>query len=1405
MVRATKAVIEPAESGPSEGRRSDADRRFHEQWLGMVQPIDGLVFSLPVLEEGHVAVRHPPQAQGRLIDLCPLLGKGPERRIGALETLLEDVLGLGPALFDRGPALPDELSLWVPEGRQKLVPTLALRRREPDSDPAGPHGDVRSSGEGGADQDAGQAAQDETLPDESTPHSRAGEPYLALVWQIPDGLAFDRAETVTGAWHYPPAAKFERLLRACRVPIGLLANGDALRLVYAPHGESLGSITFPVDTLASVGGRSVFDALAELLSAGRIFFPARERSLLGLLEESRRRQANVTNELARQVYDALSILLDGFAAAAERDGRALDPKREDLYAGLLTVLLRIVFMLYAEDQRDPEGRGLLPVEHPLYEKHLSVHGLFGQLQADADRYPDTMDRRFGAWPRLVAAFRAIFDGAIHGELVMPARRGDLFDPARHPFLEGWDQGPPVNGVERAGTKVPSVSDGVVHRVLERLLILGAGTGRDGDGSRRKGQRLAYRSLDVEQIGSVYERLMGYHVIRLAAAAVQVKPLRVWVVAEDLLAVPAGQRESHLDDEAGVPKALMKKAAAALRAARTESAMLEALGGLAGKGRGADAGSEVGAAGRLVLQPGKERRRTSSHYTPRSLTEPVVRKTLEPLLSAMRAKNGGAEPTSEQILSLKVCDPAMGSGAFLVAACRFLADQVVAAWTRENRLDRVASAAEDATVLARRLVAQRSLYGVDKNPFAVSLAKLSLWLTTLSRHEPFTFVDHALRHGDSLVGLSLAEIEAFDWTAQEGAAQLELFPIEVKTAIEEARAARQQILDLAGESGDEVTRRKEALLRDADDALDRAKLLGDLVVGAFFAHERDKDRRAELARRKAVVERWLKSDQARPDELVEMQRVTRETVPAFHWMLEFPEVFFAGRKELLGTGRRAHMDAFVGNPPFAGKNLTTETHGPLYGEWLKAIHIGSHGNADLSAHFFRRATILLGDHGTVGLLATNTIAQGDTRSTGLQWLLAEGAVIYDAVKSREWPGDSNVSYALVHLAKGDVVDASTARHLDGLPVACISSRLLATPERPDPLTLAANGSNRHQGSILQGSFTLTPDEATRLIADAHNAKCVFPYIGGLEVNTNPAQEFDRYVIDFRTRTLEQASKWPALLALVQARVKPEREKLGNNAVAKQAKKIWWRFWAPRPELYARLEGRKRCLVTAIVSKHVLFSFQPTNRVFSHKLYVFPGFDGCAHLAVLQSRVHIDWAWLLSSTMRDAGINYSASDCFDPFPFPSAEQLGPKSALERIGETLDTTRSRIMCDREFGLTVLYNQLKDPTCEDEEIVALRALHEEMDRAVLAAYGWSDITVPPYQEPVTRDEKRIRQAFSDEIIDRLFALNAERAAEERGEPAPNLVSMVGAVLDQEPSKRPRKAASKGVTRSGKCKGGHR
>ena len=159
-----------------------------------------------------------------------------------------------------------------------------------------------------------------------------------------------------------------------------------------------------------------------------------------------------------------------------------------------------------------------------------------------------------------------------------------------------------------------------------------------------------------------------------------------------------------------------------------------------------------------------------------------------------------------------------------------------------------------------------------------------------------------------------------------------------------------------------------------------------------------------------------------------------------------------------------------------------------------------------------------------------------------------------------------------------------------------------PERPDPQKLEANSNKSFQGSIVLGmGFTLTPQERDELIArDKKNAERIFPYIGGKEVNASPTQDFHRYVINFGQMSLEEAEKWPDLLQIVRENVKPERDK--NNRL--QYKKYWWHHGGKRPALYKAIQGLPRCLVTSCVSKHLVFSFQPPDRVFSHKLFVFP---------------------------------------------------------------------------------------------------------------------------------------------------------------------------------------------------------
>jgi hypothetical protein len=332
------------------------------------------------------------------------------------------------------------------------------------------------------------------------------------------------------------------------------------------------------------------------------------------------------------------------------------------------------------------------------------------------------------------------------------------------------------------------------------------------------------------------------------------------------------------------------------------------------------------------------------------------------------------------------------------------------------------------------------------------------------------------------------------------------------------------------------------------------------------------------------------------------------------------------------------------------------------------------------------------------------------------------------------------------------------------VPAINSFLRVGEERGNPHALAANEGYGYKGSLILGQgFTLSNEERDRLVQrDSKNSQRVFPYLGGEEVNTDPRQHGYRFVINFGQMSLEEAHSWPDLLAIVRERVKPERERLRDNADGRQYKANWWKFGRPSPALYEAIGKLQRCLVTSEQSTHLRFAFQPVGRVFSHKLYVFP-LDSFSAFATLQSRVHLVWARFpgLSRGGGDTPV-YSVAECFETFPFPCSDPNQVIPSLEKVGTDLYEARAQFMIDTDQGLTQTYNHLKDATCDDSRISKLRELHEAMDRAVLDAYGWKDIEVPPFC-PKNADEQQALERFQDVVIDRLFVLNARRAEEEK------------------------------------------
>jgi len=1337
------------------------------EWLDHVQPVGLVVAPILLKDLELVPVR---QTQVDSAQVAGHIGEDESKpALGDPWSFMRNVLGWESqhvAGSPGGPPLPDDVHVRLPEHATTLSPTWAVK-------------------------ELGQA----------------DKPWQLLVRIEPAGVNPDARNTLDG-WEATAHQRFERLLRETGIHAGVMISekneridGEGrflpeLRLVYAPKGETSGYLSFPLRDLRTVAGRPMLGGLKLLLDSARLFTDAPDRRLPALLKKSREAQATVSTALAEQVLGALHELLRGLDTAAPDVIRDLARRRPGhLYEGLLTVLMRLVFVLYAED------RGLLPSRsdgraQKLYETGYSLRGLYDKLTGDAALNPDTMDERRGGWGQLLALFRLIHKG--HPSHFIQARGGKLFDPDQFPFLEG-------RADAAAAPRILPVSDGCILRILEGLMTLAV------KGGTR--ERLSYRTLDVEQIGSVYETVMGFTVETAPGRALAIRAGKnnrtpVFVDLDRLAAVKGKDRIKFLKEEADRGQ-LSAGVAKGVEAAKNAAELAAALDPIVDE-RGSPKKHEI-AAGLPILQPTDERRRTGSHYTPRTLTAPIVEHALAPAFERL-----GPDATPEQILDLKVCDPAMGSGAFLVEACRALAIRLVEAWGRYPNRKPVIPADEDAELHAKRLVAQRCLYGVDKNPLATDLAKLSLWLATLARDHEFTFLDHALKCGDSLVGLDAAQIAAMHWDASKPG--LPLFRKFVADRVAEAETARAEIQSAPDDTQRAVLEKKHQFV---ESQVELVRVLGDAVLSAFFAEDKAKGRE----KRRATIESWVSGiGSAKWDELraaAASLRAGEHPVRPFHWAIEFPEVFDPKRRD-----GNPGFDAIVGNPPFAGKNTIIAGNRDHYLPWLQTLHEGAHGNADLVAHFFRRAFGLLRRDGTFGLIATNTIGQGDTRATGLAAILGEGGSIARAVRRLKWPGEAAVVVSVVHVRKG----APRAAVLDGRPVRRISAYLVEGELDGAPERLAANARKAFIGSYVLGmGFTFDDAAAAKgeaesletmcaLIAkDRRNAERIFSYIGGEEVNNSPTHAHHRYVIDFADFPLRRdpslqswflnegteacekrrrewlrdgivpadypepvAADWPDLLEIAERRVKPQRAKLGDKSVDRPRKKYWWRFASPARTLYRAIAPLERVLVRSLTSTQFpTFTFLEGGRVYDQTLVVWATPEH-KQQALLSSRAHEVWVRFLGATMKDDS-RYNIADCFETFPFPTGFESDP--ALEAAGRAYHDHRAALMVARNEGMTKTYNRFHDPDEQTEDIVRLRELHAAMDRAVLRAYGWGDLAGRAeavfLERPADENGKGYRPGepeddhtyqgrlfwpsdFRDEVLARLLALNAERHAEE-------------------------------------------
>ncbi len=841
--------------------------------------------------------------------------------------------------------------------------------------------------------------------------------------------------------------------------------------------------------------------------------------------------------------------------------------------------------------------------------------------------------------------------------------------------------------------------------------------------------------------------------------------------------------------------------------------------------------------------GSTRGDTGSHYTPDELVQKLVKAGVEPAIdeALSRVKSRGlggkdyAREAEKALLSLRILDSACGSGHMLLGAARRIGLELARARHDEDQPSpsHLRQGVRDAI--------SHCVYGVDFNPLAVELCKVALWLEGHEPGKPLGFLDHRIRCGDSLVGVERLSVleeplpdDAFDAKPGDDKKVCAALKKNNKREREEAEVG-QALMDFGN---DDV----ERFFRAAGAAFSKVEAAGDGSVDAveakrtaFQVYQGSGERsRLELAAHLRLAPRfsaWDEEAQHRAVTEAGYRAILKgqtdgarhagaaaalaasEKRRFFHWFLEFPTVF-PGKAE-------DGFDVIIGNPPFLGGKKISGTYGADYLDYLTATNPPA-GAMDLVGFFFRRNYSLLNNSGRMALIATKTIAEGETREGSLDYLVKRGT-IYWAYKSIPWPGKAAVSVSLIAIKSGKMngpfqLNGKTSDHitpfLDG-------ANTIGNPEK-----LAENSGKSFIGSIVLGTgFVLDPEKASLLIKnDIRNKEVLFPYLTGEDLNTRPDCSPSRWVINFsdmplrrRDNTIKNrpedewesvpsdyqdhvAEDYPVCLEIVEKLVKPERIKnhSGKNLdISKKYVRYWWQFGVNVKKLYITIKGMDRVLGIARVSRTGAFTFYRLPVITSDVVVTF-AYNGSEYFSLLQSTSHFIWSYKYCSTMK-GDLRYSPVDAFQTFPFPDCLRPGHpvdaieenlRAELDEAGGDYYKERAELMRLLNLGLTKTYNLFHDPVLDEARLAAvlaksggsggaadmllrikrLRELHAAMDTVVLRAYGWSDLEPGHgfHELDFLPENDRVRFTICEEarrtVLERLLELNWRRKREEGG-----------------------------------------
>lgn len=1028
-----------------------------------------------------------------------------------------------------------------------------------------------------------------------------------------------------------PSYQIDFYLRTTNKTWGILTNGRHWRLYHRDSSYRM-NVFYEVDLV------TMLEQYDESFAYFYAFF-CKEAFTTGFLDRalsgSREYAVKLGDELKENVYEALRLLAEGLLKCPENGLSVKD--LEEIRANTFVLIYRILFLFYAED------RGLLPMDNPIYRESYSLREWAKEIAEKLDQGHSLSPSAYGYWMKLNELFRIVHEGDPY--LNVPPYNGGLFDPAKHPLLARW-----------------KIGDYYLARAIDQLFRTEA-AGRTGRGP------VSYRDLDIRHLGSIYEGLLE-HRLRLAKediAVIKEKGHEVFVPVTEL-----GNRR---------PLKIYK-------------------------------------AGEVYLETDKgERKATGSYYTPDYIVKYIVEHTLGPLIEEKRAKiekerckleeeikrargynreyyqrklNALDNQLIEEILSIKVLDPAMGSGHFLVEATDFLARALIEALGgAPDESD------EDDIRWTRREVVERCIYGVDLNPLAVELAKLSLWIYTVAKDRPLSFLDHHLRVGNSLIGAWIKDLGQLpvrgkkDKTAQIGKHVISLFEGKLR---ERLPVVIGEVMELLRKPSDRVEdiREKESIYNQILSILRPFKELADVWTSTYFGNEVDaKDYETAIVKLSESPAVW--ENEVRPQPWFRKAQEIAAKRHFFHWELEFPEVFF---KETGQTKENPGFDAVIGNPPYVRQEQLKDK------DFLKHHFDVYDSVADLYVYFYENGHRLLRQGGRFGMITSNKFMRA-AYGENLREFLSRVAYVREILDFGDLPvfpevsaypcivltikGDEErgpIRYLRVPSLDFDSLERLVEEHGGELPPSVIGGpdwRLVSPEEHcilekmervSVPLKTWLGDVEIRRGVLTGLNEAFFIDEATRarlITEDPKSAEIIKPLVVGEDIKRYEIEFKGRYLIF--TRRGVDIDRYPAIkrhLEQFRERLEPrppnwDEEKQGKWPGRKPGAYEWYEI---QDTIDYYEDFAKPKILYPVIARTNTFGFDTKGRFSNDKTFIIP----CKNfflLAALNSSLGVLWARNKLSWLRGGFLEYRAQSLTN-FPIRRIAFVTPQAERARLVE-------------------------------------------------------------------------------------------------------------------------------------------